>query len=77
MHHYVLDPRRGRGMLLALAAEPAAAAGAGPGSSPSGPTSSWAARVVLAGMMRHFGFDSCLASEADILDGLVATLLGG
>jgi hypothetical protein len=25
--------------------------------------------------MRHFGFDACLTSEADILDGLVSTLL--
>ena len=31
--------------------------------------------VVLAELMRHFGFDACLTSEADILDGLVSTLL--
>ncbi|MGQ0744807.1 MAG: Ppx/GppA phosphatase family protein [Acidimicrobiales bacterium] len=29
--------------------------------------------VVLVALMRHFGFDSCLVSEADILDGLAAT----
>jgi exopolyphosphatase/guanosine-5'-triphosphate,3'-diphosphate pyrophosphatase len=31
--------------------------------------------VVLVGVMRFFGFDGCLVSEADILDGLAMTLL--
>ena len=31
--------------------------------------------VILAELMRHFGFEDCLTSEADILDGLVSTLL--
>ncbi len=31
--------------------------------------------LVLAAVMDHFGFDSCLTSEADILDGLVMSLL--
>ena len=31
--------------------------------------------VVLVAIMRHFGFDECLVSEADILDGLARTLL--
>jgi hypothetical protein len=26
-------------------------------------------------VMRHFGFDECLVSESDILDGLAASLL--
>ncbi|HVF13107.1 MAG TPA: Ppx/GppA phosphatase family protein [Acidimicrobiales bacterium] len=30
--------------------------------------------VVLAAIMRYFGFDECLVSEADILDGLVLSL---
>ena len=30
--------------------------------------------VVLAAIMRYFGFDECLVSEADILDGLVMSL---
>ena len=30
--------------------------------------------VVLAAIMRYFGFDDCLVSEADILDGLVMSL---
>jgi exopolyphosphatase/guanosine-5'-triphosphate,3'-diphosphate pyrophosphatase len=29
---------------------------------------------VLVGVMRHFGFDTCLVSEADILDGLALSL---
>jgi exopolyphosphatase/guanosine-5'-triphosphate,3'-diphosphate pyrophosphatase len=32
--------------------------------------------IVLTGIMRHFDFDSCLTSEADILDGMVMTLIG-
>jgi exopolyphosphatase/guanosine-5'-triphosphate,3'-diphosphate pyrophosphatase len=32
--------------------------------------------VVLDTLMRRFGFDVCLTSEADILDGLVMTMLG-
>ena len=31
--------------------------------------------VVLAEIMRHFGFESCVTSEADILDGMVMGLL--
>ena len=29
--------------------------------------------VILVRTMRHLGFDSCLVSESDILDGLVAS----
>jgi exopolyphosphatase/guanosine-5'-triphosphate,3'-diphosphate pyrophosphatase len=32
---------------------------------------------VLVGIMRHFGFETCLVSEADILDGLAVSLLPG
>jgi exopolyphosphatase/guanosine-5'-triphosphate,3'-diphosphate pyrophosphatase len=32
--------------------------------------------IVLSETMSHFGFDSCLTSEADILDGMVMSLLG-
>jgi exopolyphosphatase/guanosine-5'-triphosphate,3'-diphosphate pyrophosphatase len=31
--------------------------------------------VVLVAVMRHFGFDECLVSEADILDGLAMSLV--
>jgi exopolyphosphatase / guanosine-5'-triphosphate,3'-diphosphate pyrophosphatase len=30
--------------------------------------------VILVTIMRHFGFDDCLVSEADILDGLAMSL---
>ena len=33
--------------------------------------------AVLVTIMRHFGFDQCLVSEADILDGLARSLLQG
>ncbi len=31
--------------------------------------------AILVAVMRHFGFEECLVSEADILDGLVSSLL--
>ena len=31
--------------------------------------------LVLASLMAHFGFEECLVSESDILDGLVITLV--
>ena len=33
--------------------------------------------LILATVMRHFDLDTCLVSEHDILDGIVAALLGG
>jgi exopolyphosphatase/guanosine-5'-triphosphate,3'-diphosphate pyrophosphatase len=33
--------------------------------------------MILAAVMTRFGFDECLVSEADILDGMVAVLLAG
>jgi exopolyphosphatase/guanosine-5'-triphosphate,3'-diphosphate pyrophosphatase len=33
--------------------------------------------MILATVMTRFGFDECLVSEADILDGMVAGLLAG
>ena len=33
--------------------------------------------VILVAIMRYFGFDECLVSEADILDGLVLSLSDG
>ena len=31
--------------------------------------------TILVKIMRHFGFESCLVSESDILDGMVLSLL--
>jgi hypothetical protein len=31
--------------------------------------------MILSAVMTRFGFDECLVSEADILDGMVASLL--
>jgi hypothetical protein len=33
--------------------------------------------VILVAIMRHFGFEECLVSEADILDGLAMSLRMG
>ena len=50
--------------------------GPGGGRSPrEGKTSSPAGALVLREVMGNFGFDQCIVSETDILDGLAMSLL--
>ena len=72
IHHYVLTRDVVEGLLSTLAAEPTAARRRRPGVEPDRADVIVGGAVVLAELMRHFGFDACLTSEADILDGLVA-----
>ncbi len=74
VHHYLLSRSVVEQLLAALASEPAAARRLRPGMEPQRADVIVGGAVVLAEVMRHFGFDACLTSEADILDGLVATL---
>ena len=72
VHHYRADPRRGRGLLAALAAEPTAARRRRPGSGArpgrrDRRRDRGAGRADAPLRLRH-----CLTSEADILDGLVS-----
>jgi exopolyphosphatase/guanosine-5'-triphosphate,3'-diphosphate pyrophosphatase len=57
-----------------LSAEPAAARGARPGIEPGREDVIVGGVLVLREVMTRFGFAECLVSEADILDGLVASL---
>jgi exopolyphosphatase/guanosine-5'-triphosphate,3'-diphosphate pyrophosphatase len=75
IHHYRLSRAGVDGLLEILAAEPAAARRRRPGMETDRADVIVGGAVVLAEIMRHFGFEECWASEADILDGLVATQL--
>jgi exopolyphosphatase / guanosine-5'-triphosphate,3'-diphosphate pyrophosphatase len=75
VHHYVLTREVVEGLLSALAAESTAARQRRPGVEPDRADVIVGGTVVLAEVMSQFGFGVCLTSEADILDGLVQTLL--
>ncbi len=72
LHHFVLSRRSVEAMLAMLAAEPVAARRLRPGVEHDRADVLVGGAVVLAELMRHFGFEQCLTSESDILDGLVA-----
>jgi exopolyphosphatase/guanosine-5'-triphosphate,3'-diphosphate pyrophosphatase len=75
VHHYLLTRGAVEGLLVTLAGEPTAARRRRPGVEHDRADVIVGGTVVLAELTRHFGFDACLTSEADILDGLVSTLL--
>lgn len=75
IHHFSLTRAVVEGLLSALASEPAAARRRRPGVEPDRADVIVGGAVILAELMRHFGYEDCLTSEADILDGLVGTLL--
>ena len=75
VHHYLLSRDTVEGLLASLASEPTSDRRRRPGVEPERADVIVGGTVVLAELMRHFGFDTCLTSESDILDGLVATLL--
>jgi exopolyphosphatase/guanosine-5'-triphosphate,3'-diphosphate pyrophosphatase len=74
VHHYRLGRDAVERWLAVLAGEPAAARRRRPGMEPERADVIVGGTVVLAEIMRHFDHDICLTSEADILDGLVASL---
>jgi exopolyphosphatase/guanosine-5'-triphosphate,3'-diphosphate pyrophosphatase len=75
IHHYRLRRAGVDRMLGLLAAEPAEARRRRPGMETERADVIVGGALVLAEIMRHFGFEECCSSESDILDGLVATLL--
>jgi exopolyphosphatase/guanosine-5'-triphosphate,3'-diphosphate pyrophosphatase len=76
VHHYVLTAVAVAGWLTTLAGEPAAARLRRPGMTPGREDVIVGGALVLRAVMDRFGFDRCLVSESDILDGLVATVRG-
>jgi len=73
LHHHVLPVERVDDLLAALAATDAAGRRAMPGVEPQRADVIVGGSVVLSEVMHRLGFAVCLTSEADILDGLVAS----
>ena len=75
IHHFVLTRAAAEDVFRTLATESRAARLFNPGLEEARADVIVGGTAVLVTIMRHFGFDECLVSEADILDGLAATLL--
>ncbi|MGH9080067.1 MAG: exopolyphosphatase [Acidimicrobiales bacterium] len=77
VHHAVLTVAEAEHWYRTLAAEDRPARLGRAGMVPGREDVIVAGAMILAVVMRRFGFDRCLVSEADILDGMVASLLTG
>lgn len=75
IHHHALTRTTVDDLLEALAGETAADRRRRPGMESERADVIVGGTVVLSEIMRHFRFESCLTSEADILDGMVLGLL--
>jgi exopolyphosphatase/guanosine-5'-triphosphate,3'-diphosphate pyrophosphatase len=75
IHHFVLSRRAAEDVFRTLATERADDRLANPGLDPERVDVAVAGALILVAVMRYFDFDECLVSEADLLDGLVQTLL--
>jgi exopolyphosphatase/guanosine-5'-triphosphate,3'-diphosphate pyrophosphatase len=76
IHHSVLGAADVGGWFRRLASEPTADRLRRPGMVPGREDVIVGGAMILGAVMARFGFDQCLVSEADILDGLVASQLG-
>jgi exopolyphosphatase/guanosine-5'-triphosphate,3'-diphosphate pyrophosphatase len=76
VHHSVLTRRAAEDAFRTLATEPRAERAANPGLEPARVDVIVGGALILVGILRYFGADELLVSESDILDGLIATLLG-
>ncbi|MEA2829236.1 MAG: exopolyphosphatase / guanosine-5-triphosphate,3-diphosphate pyrophosphatase [Actinomycetota bacterium] len=74
IHHFRLTREAVEDVFRTLATETRAQRVHNPGLEPDRADVIVGGVVVLAAIMRYFGFDECLVSEADILDGLVMSL---
>ena len=77
VHHHLLSRRRVEEMLAALAGDSAAERRQRAGMEEGRVDVIVGGTIVLAELMRHFRFEECLTSEADILDGMVMSLIRG
>ena len=77
VHHRELEAGRLAALLARLAALPLAGRRRVPGLEPERADVIVGGLIVLSAVLATFGFDRCLSSEADILDGLVLGLLEG
>jgi exopolyphosphatase/guanosine-5'-triphosphate,3'-diphosphate pyrophosphatase len=76
VHHFRLTRAAAEDVFRTLATEPRQARRANPGLQEERVDVIVGGALILVAVMRHFDFDECLVSEADLLDGLVASLLG-
>src|SRR5205823_10879904 len=74
IHHFVLTRSAAEDVFRTLATEGRADRIANPGLEEERADVIVGGTIVLVTIMRHFGFEECLVSEDDILDGLAATL---
>jgi len=75
VHHFWLTRAAAEDVFRTLATESRAARLGNPGLEEARADVIVGGCVALVGVLRFFGFDGCLVSEADILDGLAASLL--
>ena len=75
VHHFELTKAAAEDVFRTLATESRADRAHNPGLEPGRVDVIVGGMAVLVKIMRHFGFESCLVSEADILDGMVLSLL--
>ncbi len=76
IHHFVLTHEAAEDVFRTLATERRADRIANPGLEEARADVIVAGSCILVAIMRFFGFNSCLVSEADILDGLILSQLG-
>ena len=77
VHHYLLTRQRVEDMLQTLAGDSATERRRRPGVEEGRADVIVGGTIVLAELMRQFRFEQCLTSEADILDGMVMSLIDG
>jgi len=75
IHHFVLTRSAAEDVFRTLATETRARRVHNPGLEEARADVIVGGAAILVAIMRFFGFDECLVSEADILDGLAASLL--
>jgi exopolyphosphatase/guanosine-5'-triphosphate,3'-diphosphate pyrophosphatase len=75
LHHFRLSREAAEDVFRTLATEPAAARRHNPGLEPARVDVIVGGAAVLVAVMRHWGFEEMIVSEADILDGLVRSQL--
>jgi exopolyphosphatase/guanosine-5'-triphosphate,3'-diphosphate pyrophosphatase len=75
LHHFHLTRAAAEDVFRTLATEPAADRRHNPGLEPARVDVIVGGAAVLVSVMRHWGFDELIVSEADILDGLVRSQL--
>ncbi|MGH9043133.1 MAG: exopolyphosphatase [Acidimicrobiia bacterium] len=75
LHHFRLTHAAAEDVFRTLATEPAEARRHNPGLEAERVDVIVGGAIVLVAVMRHFGFDEMLVSEADILDGLIRSQL--